>query len=293
LTGADRELQFATVARALELGINWFDTAAGYGDGRSEERLGEVLAGLGTDNARIATKVRVPPEATERISDYIRESATASLKRLRRTHLTLLQLHNAITFERDSEPSSITVQDVLGPVASAFARLQQEGLVRFVGLTGTGQPEALRAAIGSGRFDTLQIPFNILNPSAGTPGPTSDGETDYGNIIADCAAAGLGVFAIRVFAGGALLGQPPSEHTRRTRYFPLSLYERDMRRAERVRERLGERVPLAEVALRFVLSHPAVCSAVIGFGSPSHLDALARTDFARALPDDPGRMLQP
>jgi aryl-alcohol dehydrogenase-like predicted oxidoreductase len=292
MTGADRDLQLATVARALELGINWFDTAQGYGDGRSEESIGRVLAELGADDANIATKVRVPPEAMGRIADFIRQSVAASLKRLRRQQVTLLQLHNAITLERDSEPSSITPLDVLGPVTSALTRLRQDGLIRYMGLTGTGEPNALREVIRAGPFDTLQVPFNILNPSAGTANASSDGETDYGNIITDCAAGGLGVFAIRVFAGGALLGRPPSEHTRRTRYFPLSLYERDLRRTERLRERVGEASSLPDVALRFVLSHPAVSSAIIGFGSPTHLAPLATTDFDRPLPNDLERVLR-
>ena len=105
--------------------------------------------------------------------------------------------------------------------------------------------DAMREVIRSGEFDTLQVPFNVLNPSAGVPG-TADGESDYGNVMADCAAAGTGVFAIRVFAGGALLDQPPSAHTLKTPYFPLPLYERDRERAKRLLSRLGDRTSAAE-----------------------------------------------
>jgi aryl-alcohol dehydrogenase-like predicted oxidoreductase len=77
------------------------------------------------------------------------------------------------------------------------------------------------------------------------------------------------VFAIRVFAGGALLGRPPSAHTLKTPYFPLAVYERDAARAAA----LGAD---AAAAVRFALAHPAVCSAVIGFGAPADVDAARR-----------------
>jgi aryl-alcohol dehydrogenase-like predicted oxidoreductase len=140
--------------------------------------------------------------------------------------------------------------------------------------------------IRSDGFDTLQVPYNLLNPSAGCPTPPPGGETDYGNVIADCAAARMGVFAIRVFAGGALLGAPPSAHTRTTPYFPLALYERDAERAQRIREAIAGRWPVAEVALRFVLAHPAVTSAIVGFGSPAHVAAVANMPFDDPLPGD-------
>jgi aryl-alcohol dehydrogenase-like predicted oxidoreductase len=112
----------------------------------------------------------------------------------------------------------------------------------------------------------------------------ADGESNYGNIIADCAVAGLGVFAIRVFAGGALLGQPASAHTLRTPFFPLALFERDSRRARELSQRLGGRFSLAELAIRFALSHPGVSSAIIGFGSPEHVNEIATFDLEQPLP---------
>jgi L-galactose dehydrogenase/L-glyceraldehyde 3-phosphate reductase len=278
MTGTDRDAQSATVARALEVGINWFDTAPGYGDGRSEANLGRVLAELGPKDIHVATKVRLPVDTPENAGDFVRRSVESSLERLGLTRVTLLQLHNGITSIRGREPASITPADVLGPVATVFARLREEGLIRHCGLTGTGDARALREVVRSGFFDTLQVPFNILNPSAGADTPADEGETDYGNISADCADREMGVFAIRVFAGGALLGQAPGAHTLRTPYFPLALYERDRRRAERLRARIT--IPLHELAVRFVLTHAAVSSAIIGFRSAEEISELA------ALPID-------
>jgi aryl-alcohol dehydrogenase-like predicted oxidoreductase len=96
----------------------------------------------------------------------------------------------------------------------------------------------------------------------------------------------VGVFAIRVFAGGALLDQPPSAHTQKTPYFPLALYERDLESARRLRERVAGRMSVTELGVRFVLSHSAVTSAIIGFGSPQHVDEVARVGFEEPLPPD-------
>jgi L-galactose dehydrogenase/L-glyceraldehyde 3-phosphate reductase len=279
MTGTDHAAQRATVQRAVGAGINWFDTAPGYGNGQSEVNLGRMLEELGiAGSVHIATKVRVPPEALDNPGDYIRQSAQGSLRALGVPRLTLLQLHNGITRKRDDEPASISPGDILGAkgVARSFQRLQEEGLIAFLGLTGTGQAETMSEVIRSGAFDTLQVPFNILNPSAGMAGRAPDGETDYGHVIDDCLKQGMGVFAIRVFAGGALLDQPPSAHTLKTPYFPLALYERDRARAKRLAERVAGRMPLSELAVRFALGHPEVTSAIIGFGSPQQVDAVSR-----------------
>jgi aryl-alcohol dehydrogenase-like predicted oxidoreductase len=289
MTGTDAAAQRATVARALAAGIDWFDTAPGYGQGQSEANLGRVLSELGTSQTvRVATKVRIPPEAFGRVGDYVRESVRDSLARLRVPQVALLQLHNGMTRGRDDEPAAITPADILGPggVLEAFRRVRDDGLVRHLGLTGTGHPEAMREVIRSGGFDTLQVPYNLLNPSAGRAEPPPDGETDYGNVIADVAAADMGVFAIRVFAGGAVLDQPPSAHTLKTPYFPLALYQRDGERAKRLKELVGGRMTATELAVRFVLAHPAVSSAIIGFGSPDHIDEICRTAIAEPLPPD-------
>ena len=279
ITGEDFDAQQAVVTAAIKAGINWFDTAPGYGQGQSESNLGRVLSELRSSDLQspeplhIATKVRLPLESSERTSDVVRRSVEESLQRLRVPKVTLLQLHNGITLRRGDEPSSITPADILqrGGVADAFYRLRDEGLVDFIGLTGTGHPDAMREVIRSGEFDTVQTPYNVLNPSAGDSSSSADGETDYGNIIADCAARKMGVFAIRVFAAGALLGQAPSSHTLKTPYFPLPLYQRDTERAARLREKLADQMTMPELAVRFALTHPHITSAIIGLGSTRHV----------------------
>ncbi len=274
ITGPDADAQHAVIAAAINSGINWFDTAPGYGQGQSESNLGRVLSELRpTEPIHIATKVRLPLDSSEPTGDIVRRSVEESLQRLRVSKVTLLQLHNGITTRRGDEPASITPADILqrGGVADAFRRLRDEGLIDHVGLTGTGHPEAMREVIRSGEFDTVQTPYNLLNPSAGNSSSSAAGETDYGNIIADCEAMQMGIFAIRVFAAGALLDQPPSVHTLKTPYFPLALYQRDAERARRIQAKLADRRSMPELAVRFVLTHPAISSAIIGFGSVCHV----------------------
>lgn len=279
MTGSDANAQRDVVAAAIEAGINWFDTAPGYGAGSSEANLGRALSEIkSVQPIHIATKVRIPLDSTEQIGDVIRRSVEESLQRLRVTSVSLLQLHNGITTRRGDEPASITPDDILsrGGVADAFDRLRDEGMILHMGLTGTGQASAMKTVIRSGRFDTVQTPYNALNPSAGATSPVQPGDTDYGNILADCEEMRMGVFAIRVFAAGALLGQTPSAHTLKTPYFPLDLYQRDAARAELLRAELGDGESMTEFALRFVLSHSAMSSAIIGFGSQSHVAELVQ-----------------
>jgi aryl-alcohol dehydrogenase (NADP+) len=94
----------------------------------------------------------------------------------------------------------------------------------------------------------------------------------------------MGVFAIRVLAGGALAGRPPSPHTLKTPFFPLALYERDCQRAERLATLLPPGMPREEAAVRFALSHPGVTSAIVGLGTPEEVADAAR--FAAAGPLD-------
>jgi L-galactose dehydrogenase/L-glyceraldehyde 3-phosphate reductase len=266
--------QRRTIARAIELGVNWFDTAATYAEGRSEECLGRALSELGqASNVYVATKVRLPPEQLHDIPGYIRRSVEASLQRLQLPSVTLLQLHNSVTAGRGDLATSVTPADVLeGGVLATFEHLRREGLVKHLGLTALGDPESLAAVLLSRKFAAVQIPYNILNPSAGRVMPPGFAESNLGNLLATCLELNVGALAIRVYAGGALAGQAPSPHTLTTKFFPLDLYQRDQVRARALAQSLPPGKTLPEIAVRFVLGHPVVTSALIGFGSPQEVE---------------------
>src|SRR5262245_16645359 len=104
MTSENLDSQTAVVARALALGTNWFDTAATYGNGQSEQSLGNVLTALKAHaRVHVASKARVMPEDLGDIAGCIRTSVSESIARLQRPRLTLLQLHNSITQCRGDE----------------------------------------------------------------------------------------------------------------------------------------------------------------------------------------------
>jgi aryl-alcohol dehydrogenase-like predicted oxidoreductase len=199
--------------------------------------------------------------------------------------VTLLQLHNSITPRRGDEPTSITPADVLGRsgVRETFEQLRSAGLVSYLGVTGLGSRESLGQVVDEGCFDTVQLPYHMLNPSADESVPAGLPDTDYRNIIGECQSKNMGVFAIRVFAAGALVEREPSAHTHKTAFFPLALYQRDRRRAERLAKALPGRMTLKEAAVRFVLGNPRITSAIIGFGAPHELDEVVRLAEAGPL----------
>jgi aryl-alcohol dehydrogenase-like predicted oxidoreductase len=278
LTAENSQAQLRTVERAIELGVNWFDTAATYGGGQSEANLGQTLAQLKAHNAHVATKVRIMPDQLADIPGAMRASIEGSLKRLQRERVDLLQIHNSITATAGAQPTSLSPAHVLAPggLLEQMQKLKQQGLVAHLGLTGLGEPAALREVIETGELETIQIPFNLLNPSAGQQVPNAYAEANYGDLISYCGRRQMGVFAIRVYSGGALLGSEPSPYTYQTKFFPLDLYERDRRNAARLAELLPADISLQEAALRFVFTQPSVTSAIVGFGQPEHVDAALR-----------------
>jgi aryl-alcohol dehydrogenase-like predicted oxidoreductase len=271
--------QRATVQRAIEAGINWFDTAATYGAGQSETSLGAVLADLRvSDEIHVATKVRLAADQLDDIGSAVRSSLVASLKRLRRERVTLLQLHNAITARRGDAPTSITPDDVLGPggVLEAFEELRAEGLVAHLGLTGLGDLASLAEVTRAGRWVSMQVNEHALIRRA-------EGED---NLLSLCARHSIGVLAIRVMAGGALAQQPPSAHTLKTPFFPLALYERDLTNARRIAELLPAGMTLPELAIRHALGDARVSAAIIGFAHAMQVDDAVRFANVGGLPPE-------
>ena len=269
--------QERAVARALELGINYFDTAQMYGHGQSEINLGRVLKALKPD-VYVGTKVRLPPTAPGQFGAAIAASLDASLKRLQLERVDLFQFHNAIVGATEGADCSADI--VLNEVVPAFQRLRAQGKFDFFGITCNGETAALHRVVDAGAFDSGQVSYNLLNPSPGMALPAGYPAQDYGDLLGHALAADMGVIVIRVLAAGALsgtearhpLGSPPPE--------PIGSgadYRRDVARAQRfaplVRE--GHADSLIELAIRYPLAHRAVSTVLVGYSTLEQLEYAA------------------
>jgi aryl-alcohol dehydrogenase-like predicted oxidoreductase len=272
--GEPREQERA-VARALEAGVNYFDTAVQYGNGASERNLGRVLAKLKPDGVVVGTKVRLPPADFHRIADAVRLSLEGSLQRLGMEQVSIFHLHNDITVNGGGE--SLSARQVLDDVAAAFDKLRQQGKTRFLGITAIGDSAALRQVIDARVFDSAQIVYNLLNPSAAAPLPATYPAQDYERLFAHTPAAGVGVVGIRVLAGGALSGSAERHPIASPAPLPIGSagsYDADLARARRlmplVRDGFAE--SLSEAATRFAMSHPAMGTILVGMATPQQFE---------------------
>ncbi|HEX9462220.1 MAG TPA: aldo/keto reductase [Alphaproteobacteria bacterium] len=259
--------QERAVARALEAGVNYFDTAVQYGNGESEKNLGRVLGRLKPANAVVGTKVRLPSGDFGRIQDAVSRSLDGSLKRLGMERVDIFHLHNAITVAGGGE--SMSARQVLEDVVPAFDRLRRQGKTRFLGITAIGDTAAVHQVIDARVFDSAQIVFNMLNPSAAARLPEPYPAQDYGRLFDHTQAAGTGAVGIRVLAGGALSGSAERHPIAGPAPMPIgsaASYDADVERSRRlmplVQEGFAE--SLTEAATRFAISHPAMGTILVG-----------------------------
>jgi aryl-alcohol dehydrogenase-like predicted oxidoreductase len=287
LVRGTREEMERSVAQALELGVNYFDTAALYADGVSETNLGTVLAEI-RGEALVGTKVRLRADEMDSIEAAVRRSVEASLKRLRRERLDLIQLHNFVARVRDPARQWLSVDDV-ATVLGTFSRLRDEGKVRAWGINGLGEPAAVLSCIGLD-LHSMQVCYNLLNPTAGAHAPRGFPFPDYGRLIERAAAAGIGVLAVRVLAGGALSGFVERPANAATTVDPIASgdsYDEDLRLAHRYGFLVeqGHAETLAEASIRFAAGHPGVSSTVIGISTIEQLEDAVRCIERGPLPD--------
>jgi aryl-alcohol dehydrogenase-like predicted oxidoreductase len=270
------------VARAIDVGVNYFDTAVLYGDGASERNLGRVLQTLKPANVIVGTKVRVPPSEFGRVAEAIATSLEGSLSRLHLDRADIFHLHNPITVSGGG--SALSVRHVLDEVVPAFERLRQQGKIRFLGISAVGDTAALQQVIDAGTFDSAQIVYNMLNPSAGEALPKNYPAQDYGRLFDHTKAAGVGVVGIRVLAGGALSGSAERHPIASPAPEPIGSamsYDADLERARRLMPLVKEGFAgsLTEAATRFALSHPAMGTILVGMATPQQFeDALAAVE---------------
>ena len=195
------------IHRALELGINFFDVAPGYGDGKAEEVLGIALEGR-RDEAIVATKVRLRAEGMDDVAGEVARSVENSLRRLRMDSVDVLHVHNRFTERRGEVTDSLSADDALGPVLEAYRTMQQEGKTRFIGVSAMDHHiPTMHRILGSGEYDTVLAYYNLLNTTAQEPAPAGVSLIDQGQIIPLARSENMGILGIRSHAAGALTPQ--------------------------------------------------------------------------------------
>jgi aryl-alcohol dehydrogenase-like predicted oxidoreductase len=286
---APYENQLETVRRALDLGINFFDTAFAYGLGKSEENLGRILRDLGAEPV-ISTKIRLEADAVNDVRAATTRAVEAGLKRLGRERVDFIQLHTRVTLARGTANRfSLTPGDVLGPkgVIEGFKLMRDRGKVGFFGFSGLGDPEALHALVESGEFHGFQCYYNLLNPSAGQAVPKDFSALDYGLILDRAAAKGMGAFVIRVLAAGALTADPGAGGGSGQTLSPGSEYPVDVERARKMQAALDvDGKNLAQAAIRFALMNRKISTVLVGFSNPTHVDEAVAAMDRPALADE-------
>ena len=282
--------QVKAAARAIELGINYFDTAPSYGDGQSEINLGQVLKELSAD-VYVGTKFRVTTHEPGRIRGNVIASVEESLTRLQREQVDLIQMHNHVASM--AEDGSVTPEEALGEAVDALRELREQGKVRFWGMTAVGETAALHRVIDSATLHTVQSVYNLVNPSAGSSVPPGFDMPDHGNLIERASANGMGVLVIRVLAAGALTGEATRHPVAVPSVAPIGSgqdYGHDLARSDDFRflQREGYVDNLVEASLRFALGNAGVSSVLVGYSSLEHLEQAV--EFAARGPLPPEAM---
>ena len=275
------------VARAIELGITYFDTASMYGSGQSEANLGAVLRELKAEVV-VGTKVFLEAQDLGHIEEAVIAHAEQSLRQLGREQVEVLYFHNFLGAQRKGGAAGIAD---LEPVLKALLRLQEQGKARFVGFNGLGETAAVHQALGLQGFQALQTCYNLLNPTAGRSATAGFPFQDYQQLIDRAAQRHQGVVAIRVLAGGALSGSEARHPVGAAQVGTISTspdYAADVSRARRFSFLVEEGIAgsLAEAAVRFALGKVGISSVLVGISSFEQLEAAAQAQAKGLLPPE-------
>ena len=266
--GGDYEQAREAIHRALELGVNYIDTAPGYGN--SEEVIGRALEGV-TAPLIISTKLGGRPQPfLPQDKGCLRQSVEESLRLLRRDHIDILMIHEPDRpgqYDWWSDWNSFT-----GPVLEVLDELKQQGIIRFTGLGGTTAYELPRI-IRTGRFDAVLTAFNysLLWREAER------------EVIPAAREQGMGIIVGSPLQQGALArrydeqvqsGAPWLSAPRRAQYRALYAFL----------DELG--VSLPELGLRFVISNPDVSCTLMGARSRQEVEQNVAALEKGPLPSD-------
>src|SRR5688572_3206656 len=265
--------------RAVDLGINFFDTSPMYGGGRSEENLGQGLERL-RDGVYIATKVRL--QTTDDMADMtraVRRSVEQSLRRLRTDHVDVLQIHHQLGPEGGQYLAAVgpppryahrLTRESAMELGLAMQQMVQEGKARFLGITAwDGHPGVIEPLLASGVFHTAQILYNLLNQTAASAPPDGFDDVDQGRTIPVARRNDIGIIGIRAHAAGALADRLDRAAA------PDSQVARDFMRSRSLDFlKKGSHTTLSQAALRFCLDNPNIATVVPGIKNLAELEEI-------------------
>jgi aryl-alcohol dehydrogenase-like predicted oxidoreductase len=280
------EEQRNAAARAIELGINYFDNAPDYGDRVAETNLGRVIRELGV-RPYITTKVEVRNDNLDDIAGHVVRSVDESLKCLGTDYVDFLQIHNGpVTDKPDLQGRAYNIlwlEDYLRPggALEGLERVKRQGKVRFIGFIVRGNDAGpVQQLLDTGVFSLANVSYHLLNPTAGQPKPRGlEVDTDWGQFIPRAQAAGVGIAIYSPLANGFLNdniaggGAPHPLAGGRNR--EGREYQDNVARAhamQQILSRLGQ--SLAQAAYRYLLANPAVTTVLGGFSDLSHINEL-------------------
>lgn len=284
--------QDRAVAWARDNGINFFDTAASYGDGASEINLGRALGG-NKDGLVISTKAGIAADEMGDIAGAAARSLDASLARLKLDHVDLFQLHNTLGRKDKVRPERgvLDADMVLNEVVPAFEKLRDAGKTRFLGFTAKGDADDLHNLVESGSFDSAQIFYNLLVPSAGGPVPAGYPADDFKELLAVAARNGVGSIGVRVLAGGALSGSEARHPLGMPSVAPIGSdtdYATDVGRAFAFQPLVeaAHAASLPELAVRYAVSNTTLSTIEIGIATQEELQRAADAVNKGPLPKE-------
>ena len=276
------------IHRALDLGINFFDVAPSYGDGKAEEVLGGALQGR-RDHAIVATKVRLQAQEMDDVEGAVRRSVESSLRRLRMDSVEVLHVHNRFTLRRGDAPDSLSAGDALGPVLEAYKKVQQAGLTRFIGVSAMDpHVPTVERIMKSGHYDTVLLYYNLLNWTAQEPPPEGIILWDNGMNIPLARSLGMGVIGIRSHAAGALSQQVDRPVP------PGTLLEQDVISARTLRFLIdGPIQTMSQAAMVFCLMNREIDTTVPGVKNVAETEEIAGcVDLPPISPDQMDQLRQ-
>jgi aryl-alcohol dehydrogenase-like predicted oxidoreductase len=263
-----------TIRAALERGVNFFDTAQGYGFGVSERLLGEALwSTVRRDAVVVATKGGLRMEGDTLLRDasakWLRSGVESSLRNLRTDYIDLYQVH----WPDPRTPA--------GETAEVLAALVSEGKVRHAGVSNYS-PEQMDELAAAGPVETLQPPYHMFH---------RDIEAE---ILPYAAKHDLGVLVYGPMAHGLLAGRmgpgttfPPDDWRSHSRDFTGQNVARNLEVVEQLKTFARSRgISIPQLAIAWTIAHPAVHVAIVGARRPSQLEDLVPAAGITLTPAD-------